>query len=73
MILTDVELEWRSMLKTGYRWQVTPVLGMLLDMGRQRRLPQGRKLRPRKVYLTYAMHYKEEAALLEKAVINNAM
>ena len=52
---------------------MTPVLGMILEMGRKRRLPQGRKLLPRKVYLTYAMHYKEEAALLEKAVINKAM
>ncbi len=54
-------------------WQVTPVLGMLLDMERQRQLPEGRRLCPKMVYLTYAMHYKQEAALLEKPLIGKAM
>ena len=49
------------------------MLGMLLDMERQRQLPEGRKLCPRMVYLTYAMHYKQEAALLEKPLIGKAM
>ena len=52
---------------------MTPVLGMLLDMARRRQLPQGSALCPRKVYLTYAMHYKQEAALLEKPLISKAM
>lgn len=52
---------------------MTPVLGMLLDMERQRQLLEGRKLFPRMVYLTYAMHYKQEAALLEKPLIAKAM
>ena len=46
--------------------QVTPVLGILLDIARRRQLPHGERLWPKKVHLTYAMHHKEEATLLER-------
>lgn len=54
-------------------WQVTPVLGMLLDMQRRRQGSEGEEPWPRKVHLTYAVHHKEEAALLQRALIARAM
>ena len=58
---------------TDSAMQVTPVLGILLDVARRRQLPQGEKLWPKKVHLTYAMHHKEEATLLERPSIARAM
>ena len=58
---------------TIFAVQVTPVLGILLDIARRRQLSQGEKLWPKKVHLTYAMHHKEEATLLERPSIARAM